>query len=734
MCTADQTLQMESPSAPDCLIEAQEDSTSAGSAETIDASSLTVSSSVSSPTTSRNESTERDNDVDNQEFASIESCETSVVVSDASNEPSEASNDSSPGEGQLDISDMGLKLGKDKKQLRNTEDDVEVKLNVSVEERDCPTPTPTPTPMSPLVQCTEKETESDFKVLDNNDGGFVASSPLCRKRPASDFLPINAEIKRIDVEIPENDLNQVRSDVRRISPVLVSLRERTLGEISLSSDSCLFDDGVNSRCVSRNNRIIDDLLTSACRLSTTVVDGSFQTDHDPEGATCSESEHRIICREATSPEGECTNGSVEEALAEPSKNLEYPGSFIDEDSCCSLSRESPERNFSKCQEPKQCEKPIEECSCNDTMPTNDACATPVAVNNQMKQNSLPHLIVKMEHVDLSQYLSPERKNAKYVVVSSKKKQKKNTGCNDDDSNVAIRTDSKDTLKEVCCIVERYKKNVQKTESQDHKEKLMDSPIVSNLKQTKLTKSSSVGVLKECKVVLQRITLPTTVRTTTSMEKSENEETGPRSVMEKLENDEKIVFPSSLSSAENLQSLNNLDSSETTLGSPEMLERTADVPETIDTETETETGSDSSEISAMTSVPLRGCEEDDAASDQISCQESESMCCVDINPEIISRLEPERPEAFTEDSAESLALAAGARDEVRSDGSDSGLGSEIPGDSGPAPVPESDSETSFLDRIPDDILSDKEKGNIYVYVYIYFISFHLTKHFKESILH
>lgn len=67
-----------------------------------------------------------------------------------------------------------------------------------------------------------------------------------------------------------------------------------------------------------------------------------------------------------------------------------------------------------------------------------------------------------------------------------------------------------------------------------------------------------------------------------------------------------------------------------------------------------------------------------------------------------------PESFTEDSAESLALVAGARDEVRSDGSDSGLGSEMPGEAGQAAAPESDSETSFLDRIPDDILSDKDK--------------------------
>lgn len=64
----------------------------------------------------------------------------------------------------------------------------------------------------------------------------------------------------------------------------------------------------------------------------------------------------------------------------------------------------------------------------------------------------------------------------------------------------------------------------------------------------------------------------------------------------------------------------------------------------------------------------------------------------------------------EDSAESLALNTGAAgDEVRSDGSDSGLGSEIPGDPGIQPAPESDSETSFLDRIPEDILGDKDKG-------------------------
>jgi hypothetical protein len=79
---------------------------------------------------------------------------------------------------------------------------------------------------------------------------------------------------------------------------------------------------------------------------------------------------------------------------------------------------------------------------------------------------------------------------------------------------------------------------------------------------------------------------------------------------------------------------------------------------------------------------------------------------------VIRLRQEQPEAFTDDSAESLALVVGVQDEVRSDGSDSGLGNEIPGDVCPTPAPESDSETSFLDRIPDDILSDKDKGQFH----------------------
>ncbi|XP_058792965.1 uncharacterized protein LOC131665232 isoform X2 [Phymastichus coffea] len=111
----------------------------------------------------------------------------------------------------------------------------------------------------------------------------------------------------------------------------------------------------------------------------------------------------------------------------------------------------------------------------------------------------------------------------------------------------------------------------------------------------------------------------------------------------------------------------------------------------------ETGSDSSsEVLASMAAAAAG------VASHVGCEDGLAQA-------IMTRLEQDPPEAFTEDSAESLALAQGSRDEVRSDGSDSGLGSEMPGDHcASAPQHESDSETSFLDRIPDDILSDKDK--------------------------
>ncbi|KOC62694.1 Cysteine/serine-rich nuclear protein 2 [Habropoda laboriosa] len=700
---------MESPSAQDRLVTAQEDSNSvelpSGTATSSEQESTAVENVASS-------SSEQIHDVprqpsDNQGFVSLKLCKVSLkVLKEIS------SNDC-----QSDSPDMGLKQSKEKKQEeegkeveKEEKEKVETKAEESIDQPDSSSLATTT-----VQQCVDKSTKDNNVFLTT---GIVTSSPICRKRPASDFLPINAEIKRIGVEVPENEVNQVRSDVRRISPILVSLRERTLGEISLSSDSCLFDNtGTSSisRCIPRNNSLLEETFTSGggctCRLTMNNVSldsTSFETNGEVEVVGCSESEDRV-CRATTatpSQGGECANEGVNKTPMDV--KLNYTDSFIDESSCCSLPRDSPERNLKSYQEPKQCEKPIELCPCSDTVSMNESfMKKSMDQFTETSMSTFPRLMVSLERIEVT----PDKKEKKRVIGnngnnnSSSKKQKKSEATDE----VDVRIETADTLEE-CCFVDRCadeNKNVEKTEQ----EKQVDSSVVSRPEETSQVQlqSPSVNAIKKCRVILERVTVPK-LDTTTDVQKSKNEEEASSSVAEKLAGDENTVFSSPLPSTENVQPLNNIDATEeTTPSSPEeILEPSADVPETIDTETETETGSDSSEISSMTNVRLGGCD-DDAVSDQISCQESESMCCVDINPEIISRLEPERPEAFTEDSAESLALATGAPDEVRSDGSDSGLGSEIPGDTGPAPVPESDSETSFLDRIPDDILSDKEKA-------------------------
>ncbi|XP_076764230.1 AXIN1 up-regulated 1 [Xylocopa sonorina] len=646
---------MELPLAQDRLVEAQ------GSSTSIESSGTVTASTASPRTTTRIASAEADKG-NNADLASNSKEEHDVARQTIDNEDLVGVESR---EGQADSIEMGLKLGRTTKEEEN--ELTETRTDVPVESTEEGS---TETPASTSVQCVEKQTE-DLKVIVG--GGFVASSPICRKRPASDFLPIDAEIKRIGVETPENETNQVR----RISPVLVSLRERTLGEISLSSSSCLFDDNANDRRVTRSNRTPDN-SSSGCRV--TMNGGLEGSSEINQGSV-----ERRVRVEATLPDAKDADGDVERATWV--RKLEYE----DEDSCCSLSRESPERNLGKCKEPKQCEEPVDVCS-DARKPASES------VIQMSKNPSLWNTTVQLDRMDTSSW---ERKDKKRPCVTPKKKQKKNGTSEAGGSGT-----------QESCFVQRCTYETRSTEKTDTEDHAVTSQVDSSISrpETAIAKpqSPSIHNLKECKVVLQRVTSPKMGRTTVqTVQKSKKEETAPRAVIEKLGVDEEVVFHSPLPSTDSLQPLNNVDSSEATPSSPETLEPAADAPEGIDTETETETGSDSSEISSMTNVRIRGCE-DDAVSDQISCPESESMCCVDINPEIVSRLEPERPEAFTEDSAESLALATGARDEVRSDGSDSGLGSEIPSDTGPAPVPESDSETSFLDRIPDDILSDKEK--------------------------
>ncbi|XP_076393313.1 AXIN1 up-regulated 1 isoform X2 [Megachile rotundata] len=643
-----QMLQMESSSAEDRLLEAKEDSTSVESSSPGPSAPIEKSVEPEDVDIPEKEPNACHGPKDSQGFVNIESRETSIEVS---NPPVPE-----------DQSNMGLKMGKQSNQSEGS-----VAVSESAE-----------TSVNPDKQDNEEASE------------FVTSSPICRKRPANDFLPINAEIKRIEMEVPENEANQVRSDVRRISPVLVSLRERTLGEISLSSDSCLFDDDANGRCVSRNSSILEDLLTGAYKLNSSTnstlnnsqngsptLDSCAQTGSDNPASTvggCSDSEPRI--NGVTSQGGERT---------------EDP--FIDEDSCYSLPRDSPGRDLNSCQQPKQCEEPIEPCSCNDASSSaHDGCPyvprSPKMPTKLLDYSPFPYLTVTIERLDSL----TERKDKKRTIV---KKKPKSAACDDGGTEA---TDSKSTSKE-SSLVQRCVRE----KDQPQEEHQVDSPSVEPFCE-KLC-SPNINAMKQCRVIVERVNSPKPVRTAVQKHCPDKGELSPKVVVKRLAEDEEMVFTSTLSD-ESLLPVNTSNSSETADSSDQTLEPSTDVPEAVDTETETETGSDSSEVTSV-NARLRGCD-DDTVSDQISCPESESMCCVDINPEIITRLEPERPEAFTEDSAESLALAAGARDEVRSDGSDSGLGSEIPGESGPAPAPESDSETSFLDRIPDDILSDKEK--------------------------
>ncbi|XP_076670345.1 AXIN1 up-regulated 1 isoform X1 [Andrena cerasifolii] len=677
------------------LVEAQEDSSAVGSSGTVAASSATPAAEVIAG--------EVDNDaspaaasqgmhdvgrqvIDDQGFVSLGPCQASVAPPDAPSAREDAQ----------DTLDMGLKLGKGVGQPVEDEG-TDVKPSEQLEDQlgNCCETTSTP------IKCVVKSEDRLVTGI-----GFIGVSPLSRKRPASDFLPISAEIKRIGVEIPEIEANQLRSDVRRISPVLVSLRERTLGEISLSSDSCLFDeDSGNGRCISRNSRILDGSLMSACRLkANTSLDNSVHTNEatDPEPK-------RRVCG-ACSPDGERA-GSPEEVI-DCHRKLEYTDDvFIDENSCCSLPRESPERDLDPRQE-KQCEEPVEPSTCKESSSHADNDCTTAKTSEETDtsvQNAIcSHVVVMLERIESPGGLTPDRKDKRPIV---KRKLKKNVACDDDASDVDAGSEPTDSprgsrLAQRCAY---KKKNAQKTEPEDHSKKDFPSAAGSRQETTHAEEQAkSAHSIMECKVMLERVASPKSPRPTVKESGKEKEAASGVSTG-KLDKDQKIIFPSSLPTAQNVQPLNNMDSSEARPSSPtETLEPSTDAPEAIDTETETETGSDSSEMSSMANVRIRSCD-DDTVSDQISCPESESMCCVDINPEIITRLEAERPEAFTEDSAESLALATGARDEVRSDGSDSGLGSEIPGDSGPAPAPESDSETSFLDRIPDDILSDKEKA-------------------------
>lgn len=506
-----------------------------------------------------------------------------------------------------------------------------------------------------------------------------ASPDVSRKRPA-DFLPIGAEIKRIGIEISEEHATQLRNDVRRLSPVLVSLRERTLGEVSLTSESCLFGDELDGRITPRCNDVPAG--------SFVANDSKIQNVDQNRGKQDEKEEKEVIGRTGAGP-FECTSsilGNVEDTLNCASRKMDCDN----EGEITTLGVDATSSIFSRSDtlagttESRQDDVGDTNAGCDPCTPTkkcviettNSSASSPTCRNLSIVLNR-----IEDEVLDKKSALMNTSENIwDYVVEESS----------------PFSGERRD-------FVEEERDAFAETAKIPKKQQNL-SPVTRS-KKYELTK---------CKVVLERIgeitELPSQSQTAEesgiSREIGKEDESAPVAVIGKLEEDEEVILASS---AEDNRVFNELDSSEMMPSSPEETpEISVDVAEGVDTETETETGSDSSEVSPITSIhhELRDV---DMAPDQLPCSEGVALCCVEAMAPIMTRLEADRPEAYTEDSAESLALATGARDEVRSDGSDSGLGNEIPGDPGPAPAPESDSETSFLDRLPDDILSDKEKG-------------------------
>lgn len=535
----------------------------------------------------------------------------------------------------------------------------------------------------------DRDTERCSEVWENGIDK-PASPDISRKRPAAgDFLPIG-EIKRIGIEISEEQATQLRNDVRRLSPVLVSLRERTLGEVSLTSESCLFGDELDSRITSRCN----DVLAG----SFVANDSKIQNVEQNRGKQDEEEEKEVIGRIDAGPL-ECTSSildSVSDTLNCASRKMDYDS----EGEITTLGIDAASSIFSR----SDTLDGTTESHQNDVADTNvassagcDPC-TPTkkcVIETTKSSESSPcrNLSIVLNRIE-DEYL-----NKKSALMNTSE----NIWDYVVEENSPFSDERRDFVEEERDSFAETSKIQEKSSKKQQWQNL--SPI---------TRSKKYELMK-CKVVLERIGEITELSSRsenaeesgTSRELGKDDESAPVcAVIGKLEEDEEVILASS---AEDNRVFNELDSSEMMPSSPEETpEISVDVAEGVDTETETETGSDSSEVSPITSIrhELRDV---DMAPDQLPCSEGVALCCVEAMAPIMTRLEADRPEAYTEDSAESLALATGARDEVRSDGSDSGLGNEIPGDPGPAPAPESDSETSFLDRLPDDILSDKEKG-------------------------
>lgn len=645
-----ETPEMESPSArQDCLVEAQEDSTSVEHepGSVLSPSETTSTTAATTPPAA--------DDVAENERRSVtrNSCENLTMVCERLDEKP---NDEGRSEDEQ---------SSDYSRVLKQEEEKEIDMNVKMGKEDESDSTEKPLQLEELsgVNFENAKTET--------------AAGVSRKRPAgSDFLPIGAEIKRIGVEISEEEATQLRNDVRRLSPVLVSQRERTLGEVSLTAESCLFGmDGTGNDVPEislspRNDSEIKDVAVEKETLS--------RIDASSLSTECADSNNEDMSDRAI---GKVNYDSEEEILgaASPSRCNGLDG--------VAMPRSDDVADASG-----------EIASCVSTDSSVVEATSPAALSSPTCRR-LVVVLNRCEKVDLKKKEIENLGKSGCDFIAEKNSSESRSSVDEECNSQMKETPKKQRWQGDNCTPTTRPKRSELTEN-------VQSPDGS-------------PVLKNCTVVLERISEVRQAHTENGEEdtriskKIEKESVAPVAVIGKLEEDEEVVLTSSSSANENAPTSHELDSTETMPSSPEETQEAppVDVAEAVDTETETETGSDSSEVS-LSIAGIRELRDVDVASSELPCSEAErgDLCCVEVAmAPIMTRLETERPEPYTEDSAESLALATGARDEVRSDGSDSGLGNELAGDPGPAPAPESDSETSFLDRLPDDILSDKEKS-------------------------
>lgn len=485
-----------------------------------------------------------------------------------------------------------------------------------------------------------------------------------RKRPAADFLPITAEIKRIGVEISDEQAQQLKNDVRRLSPILVSLRERTLGEISLTSDSGLYEDETQPP-----RSPLENVIAQAADFSSLIPIDAANVATKLEESSKDKSDASLPVEAPIGMESALTEGSMEVPTARQpsqfSENIEEPSKHptdlvIQEIGNCSSPISSPQSTDRGQRELVIVLSRVDDNADSKVRSRIDVADSEtgrdVAGAGQVHDADAP-----INDTNRGALGNPET----------------TSGAQQDDKSASIVSGGRENPLPVegYCLSPKYLGNDQLSRK---------SPMV----------------------VIERTLNSPTIG---SRSATENDRAAPTN-RPNLDRVRKTLADSMIGNDDEDLPIDRLPAGDDCIRSVSptgLAETTSDLQESPDTETETETVSDSSELTSINSINLSDCVEPASG---LSCPDTDSLPSEEATEGILTRLEPERPEAFTEDSAESLALATGARDEVRSDGSDSGLGSEIPGDTGPAPAPESDSETSFLDRIPDDILTDKDKGS------------------------